>query len=140
LSEPLDDRSWLTRLSAVEWVRAALAEVSKVASSHDPRALVAGCKRSAGMALNGYLRLEFSESWGRSYVDHLRAAASDEALPPVVRERCRAIVEAEPPSSTLVQLRSKRTESALVEATKDVIAWVYGEALKRDVPPETGDA
>ena len=66
-------REWLTRLSALDWVRTGLAEVTTCSSSHDPRAMVAGCKRAAGMALNGFLRLEYRDSWGRSYVEHLRA-------------------------------------------------------------------
>ena len=128
-------REWLTRLSALDWVRTGLAEVTTCSSSHDPRAMVAGCKRAADMALNGFLRLEYRDSWGRSYVEHLRAAAVDASMPEAIRERCDRILRAEPPSSTLVQLRSKRTENDLVEATKDVVAWVYGEVLKRDAVP-----
>lgn len=129
-----DDRSWLTRLDAKEWVRAGLAEVGKVASSPDPRAVVAGCKRAAGMALNGYLLLEFEPAWGRSYVEHLRAAASDSRLPEAVRARLQRVLEAEAPQPTLVQLRSRRSTEELVEATKDVVAWVYAEIVKRESP------
>lgn len=130
-----DDRAWLTRLDAVGWVRAGLAEVGKVGSSHDPRAVVAGCKRAAGMALNGYLLLEFDAAWGRSYVDHLRAAAVDARLPEAVRARAKYVLEAEPPQATLVQLRSRRTTDELVEATKDIVAWVYAEIVARQGPP-----
>lgn len=132
-----DDRSWLTRLDALGWVRAGLSEVGRVAASPDPRAVVAGCKRAAGMALNGYLLLEFEAAWGRSYVEHLRAAAEDLRLPEPVRARAKRIVEAEPPQATLVQIRSPRATGELVEATKDVIAWVYAEVVARqgDAPP-----
>jgi HEPN domain-containing protein len=124
-----DDRAWLTRLDAGGWVRAALLEVGKAAGSQDPRAIVAGCKRAAGMALNGYLILEFEPSWGRSYVEHLRAASADTRLPEAVRVRAKHIVEAEPPQATLVQIRTRRATEELVEATKDVIAWVYAEVV-----------
>jgi len=125
-----DDRSWLTRLGAAEWVRAGLAELARTSTSADPRALVAGAKRAAGMGLNGFLCVEFRPSWGRSYVEHLRAAAVDEAVPALVRERCARILEAEPPAGTIVQIRSKRAEAELAEAVKDVIAWAYGEVVK----------
>jgi exoribonuclease II len=81
------------------------------------------------MALNGRLLLEFEPAWGRSYVDHLRAASEDPRLPEAVRVRTKRIVEAEPPQATLVQLRTRRETGELVEATKDVIAWVYAEVL-----------
>jgi hypothetical protein len=125
-----DDRSWLTRLGAADWVRAGLAELTRTSASADPRALVAGAKRAAGMGLNGVLCIEFRAHWGRSYVEHLRAAAVDDAVPPLVRERCVRILEAEPPAGPIVQLRSKRAEAELVEAVKDVLAWAYGEVVK----------
>ena len=130
-----DDRTWLTRMDAMAWVRAGLAEVSKAQGQSDPRAVIAACKRAAGMGLNGYLVVDFRESWGRSYVEHLRAAAEDEAVPEAVRVLCKRIVEAEPPGHALVQLRSKGREDALVDATKDVLAWVYGALLKRGESP-----
>ena len=133
--EENQDGEWLTRLDGRGWIHNALAELAKTSDSHDPRAMIAGCKRSAGMALNGYLRLEFKESWGRTYVEHLRAAAIDDTLPEVVRGRCMRILHAEPPAGTLVQLRSKRTTNELVEATKDVVAWVYSEVVKREGNP-----
>jgi hypothetical protein len=125
-----DDRRWLTRLGAAEWVRAGLAELTRTSASSDPRALVAGAKRAAGMGLNGFLSVEFRPSWGRSYVEHLRAAAVDETVPALVRDRCTRILGAEPPAGPIVQLRSKRAEAELAEAVKDVLAWAYGEVVK----------
>ncbi len=133
-----DDRSWLTRLGAADWVRAGLAELTRTSASADPRALVAGAKRAAGMGLNGLLCVDFRPAWGRSYVEHLRAAAVDETVPELVRARCTRILEAEPPAGPIVQLRSKRAEAELAEAVKDVLAWAYGEIVKAttDAPAE----
>jgi HEPN domain-containing protein len=129
-----DDRTWLTRLEPEAWVRAGLAELSRTAETGDPRALVAGAKRAAGMGLNAVLGVSFRASWGRSYVEHLRAASEDPDVPPLVRERCARVLVAEPPAGPIVQLRSKRAEAELVEAVKDILAWSFGEVVK-SAPP-----
>lgn len=137
--DAIDDRAWLTRLDGRGWVHAGLAEVSKAADSRDPRAIVAGCKRAAGMALNGYLLVAYDPAWGRSYVEHLRAAALDPRLPEAVRSRAKLIVEAKPPQAVLVQLRTRRETDDLLEATKDLIAWVFAEITRPRSPPQ-GDS
>lgn len=123
-----DETHWLRRLSPMEWVQAALAELGRAEEAfarHDGRAALAGCKRAAGMALNAALWLEPNEAWGRSYVDHVAAVAADGAVPPPVREACAALLAARAPSAGIVSLRGPRDNDRLVEATKDVIAHAY---------------
>src|SRR5262245_50624698 len=84
-----DDQHWLFKLSPDEWIRAAMGELRRAEAAYaqkDARAGLAGAKRAGGMALNGALIVEPNDAWGRSYVDHLRALAHEETVPPRVRE------------------------------------------------------
>jgi HEPN domain-containing protein len=82
-----DPNDWLRKLSPSEWIHAALGELKRAEVAYargDTRAGVAGCKRAAGMALNGALIVVPNEAWGRSYVDHVAALARDESVPEAV--------------------------------------------------------
>jgi HEPN domain-containing protein len=123
-----DPNHWLKKWSPKEWIQASLAELHRAEArirARDLTAGLAGCKRAAGMALNGALLVEPNESWGRSFVDHVSALARDETVPERVREACRVLVSSRPPASDILQLRSRRTDEELLEAARDVMAHAY---------------
>ncbi len=85
-TEADDDHEWLYRYEPREWIRASLTELSKAragAEQRDAKGLLAGCRRAAGVALNGMLSLTRppDPSYGRTYMEHLAALAAD-AQPP----------------------------------------------------------
>src|SRR5262245_36906255 len=92
-----DSSHWLFRLSPDEWVAAALAELRRAEEAYarnDARAGLAGCKRAAGMALNGALIVEPNDAWGRSYVDHVRCLAESKDVPDAVRAASKLLRDA----------------------------------------------
>jgi HEPN domain-containing protein len=116
---------WLTKLSPNEWISAALGELSRAEKAYarsDVRAAIVGCKRAAGMALNGALSVEPNAGWGRTYVEHVEALAKDASVPEAVRASCKVVLEATPPTSVLATLRTKSGDTKVVEAARDVIA------------------
>jgi hypothetical protein len=116
---------WLTKLSPNEWISAALGELSRAEAAYsrnDARAGIVGCKRAAGMALNGALSVEPNEAWGRTYIEHVEALAKDGGVPEAVRASCKVVLEATPPTSTLAALRTKSGDTKVLEAARDVIA------------------
>lgn len=125
---PRDPDHWLRRLSPEEWIRAALGELRRAEEAfarHDSRAAVAGCKRAAGMALNGALLVRGHDRWGRTYVEHLEAVAVDDGEPAAVREACRVVLGAQGPAHGVIPLRGVRSDARIVEAAKDVLAHAY---------------
>jgi HEPN domain-containing protein len=130
-----DPNDWLRRLSPNEWIHAALGELKRAEAAYgrgDARAGVAGCKRAAGMALNGALIFVPNEAWGRSYVEHVEALARDESVPEAVRSAARAILDAGPPGREVVVLRTKHTHEKALEATRDVIAHAFAVVKKHE--------
>ena len=130
-----DEGHWLHRLSAAEWIQAALVELGHAEAAYargDARAGLAGCKRAAGMALNGALIVEPNESWGRTYVDHVRALSTDEGAPVAVRDACRALLEEHAPGGALLSLRSRKSDARVIEAAKDVMAHAYAKVKKHE--------
>jgi HEPN domain-containing protein len=128
-----DPSHWLRRFSPDEWIRASLAELRRAEArlrANDVTAGLAGCKRAAGMALNGALLVEPDESWQRSYVDHVAALARDFRIPEKVREAGKYLLDARPPSSDILTLRSRRSDERLLEAARDVMAHAYA-VIKR---------
>jgi HEPN domain-containing protein len=133
-----DPNDWLRRLSPDEWIRAALAELRKAEEAYgrgNARAGAAGVKRAAGMALNGALLVEPDEAWGRSYVDHVQALAADASVPAAVRSACQAVLEARGPeggAAGVIQLRTPRTNEAVLEAARDVVAHAYAVVKRHE--------
>jgi HEPN domain-containing protein len=128
-----DAGHWLRRYSPEEWVRQALAELRRAEASlrgRDRGAGLAGCRRAAGMALNGALLAEPCEAWGRSYVDHLRALALDGSIPARVREACGHLMEVRPPGADMLTLHGPRSDERLLDAARDVMAHAYA-VIKR---------
>jgi len=130
-----DPGDWLRRLSPDEWIRAGLGELRRAEASYergDARAGTAGVKRAAGMALNGVLLVEPRESWGRTYVDHVEALATEQAVPEAVRAACRTLLEAAGPSPGVVNLRTPRADERKLEAARDVIAHAWSVVKKHE--------
>ncbi len=124
----MSSQEWLRKFSPDEWIAAAMGELRRAEDAYkrsDARAGVVGCKRAAGMALNGALVVEPNEAWGRTYVEHVTALAKEERVPEAVRSACKVLLETRAPSSDLLSLRSKAGDERVLEATRDVMAHAY---------------
>src|SRR5438067_2683131 len=92
-----DPDHWLHRLSADEWLRAAaneLVRAEEALARKQRRMGVAGARRAAGMAWNAVLTTKEDEAYGRSYMEHLKALAADEAWPEPVRQAAHRLLTA----------------------------------------------
>jgi hypothetical protein len=130
-----DPAHWLKRLSPDEWISAALGELRRAEEAYarnDARAGLAGCKRAAGMALNGALLVEPSEAWGRTYVEHVTALAADTVVPDAVRSACKVLLETHAPGSDVLSLRSRSGDARVIEAARDVMAHAYAVVKRHD--------
>lgn len=119
---------WLTRLTPEAWIRQGLAELSRaerLLQAHDRTASVLSLRRAAGMALNGALCVSFRD-WGRTYVEHVRAIATDEAVPSSVQQAAQLLMavplEREP---NVVRLTPPSEGTRWLEATKTIMAHAY---------------
>jgi hypothetical protein len=119
---------WLTRLPPEGWIKQGLTELSRAEArlvAHDRSAGVLGLRRAAGMALNGALAVNW-RAWGRTYVEHLRAIASDQTVPEPVRSAARTLNEAEIERVPgVVRLTPPSESTRLIEAAKTVMAHAY---------------
>jgi hypothetical protein len=132
-----DPGHWLTRLSPDEWIQAALQELRRAEArlrANDLSAALAGCKRAAGMALNGALIVEPNESWGRSYVDHVFALSRDMSVPERVRAACNELASSHPPGADILTLRSPRSDEKVMDAARDVMAHAYAVIKRHERP------
>jgi HEPN domain-containing protein len=134
-----DPNSWLYKFSPTEWIRAGLSELSRAEealANHNVRALSAGCKRAAGMALNAVLIFEPNDAWGRTYVEHLTAIARNPSALSKLREACTILLETSAPSgvstSSIVTLRTPASNLRVVEAAKDVIAHAFAVVKRHE--------
>jgi len=138
MGEFVRDRSdWLRSLSPEEWIRAGLGELRRAEASYgrgDARAGTAGVKRAAGMALNAVLLVEPREAWGRTYVDHVEALATEQTAPEAVRAACRTVLGASGPSPDVVSLRTPRADERVLEAARDVIAHAWAVVKRHEQP------
>jgi hypothetical protein len=130
-----DPKDWLRRYTPREWVQVGLAELRRAMTAfetNDVGAGLAGCKRAAGMALNGALLVEPNETWGRSYVDHVKALADEASVPAAVRDACKVILEVRPPNPHLLTLRVPRGNERVIEATRDVMAHALAVVIRHE--------
>jgi len=126
---------WLRAHAPREWVQAGLAELRRAITAFEARdvgAGITGCKRAAGMALNGALRVAPDPRWGRTYIEHVRALSSDEGVPSAVRDACRVLLEVNPPNANLLTLRVPRTNERVIEAARDVMAHALAVVLRHE--------
>lgn len=108
--EMSEEETWLTRLSAPEWLSAAAGELARARDAllgKQQRAGLTQARRAAGMAWNAVLLgvADHGERarYGRSYMDHLRVLRDDPDLSPELRFAVDQLVSA-PLEVALVQL------------------------------------
>lgn len=122
-----DPSHWLHRLNAEEWLRAAVNELARAeeALAHkQQRQGVAGARRAAGMAWNAVLVGGEDETYGRSYMDHLKTLAGDERVAESMRAAARQLVEA-PLQTNVIPLGRGDTRCA------DAARLILDEARRR---------
>ena len=122
-----DPSHWLHRLNAEEWLRAAVNELARAeeALAHkQQRQGVAGARRAAGMAWNAVLVGGEDETYGRSYMDHLKTLAGDERVAESMRAAARQLVEA-PLQTNVIPLGRGDTRYA------DAARLILDEARRR---------
>lgn len=130
-----DPNDWLRRHTPREWVQVALAELRRATAAFEAKDMgagLAGCKRAAGMALNGALLVEPNEAWGRSYVDHVRALSAEPGVPEAVRSACKTLLETRPPNPHLLTLRVPGGNDRALEAARDVMAHALAVVMRHE--------
>ncbi len=73
---------------------------------------------------------------GRSYVEHVAALGRDPAIPERVRDASKHLLDARPPSSDILTLRSRRSDERLLEAARDVMAHAYAVVKRHESEDE----
>jgi HEPN domain-containing protein len=122
---PLDGGHWLYRLDADQWLAAAETELAHCHETLLRRAFrpaVTHARRAAGMALNAAMVREPRPGWGRSYMDHVIAVASDEAVPEEVRAAAAFLRDTPAAPPALVPLG--KPDLRVMEAAGRILAWV----------------
>lgn len=130
-----DPNHWLYRLTAREWIQAALGELSRAERAYAQNSAKAGhtgARRAAGMALNGALIVEPNETWGRSYMEHVVAIASDASVPEAVRASARLLVETPGPGGGVISLRSRSGDERFIEAARTLMAHAYAVVMRHE--------
>ncbi len=132
-----DPEHWLYRHTPREWIRAALGELDQAKrayAAHNGRAGLAGCRRAAGVALNGWLSTldEPAEAYGRTYMDHLAALSVDATVPEEVRSAARLLRQTPLPGGEIVALRTATTDARALDAAETVMAHAYAEVLRAE--------
>jgi HEPN domain-containing protein len=83
-----DPAHWLHRLTAEEWLAAAVTEIAHAEEAlgrRAPRPGITHARRAAGMAWNAVLTRHPDQSAGRSYMEHVVALSNDATVPVEVR-------------------------------------------------------
>lgn len=117
-----DPNHWLFRYSPEEWLRAAEGELNRARAAlniKQQRTGVAGARRAAGMAWNAVLAIAPDERYGRSYMEHLKALATDATVPDPVRVAAHALVEA--PLETKLVTLGTHGDTRLADAAQAII-------------------
>jgi HEPN domain-containing protein len=122
-----DPSHWLHRLSPDEWLAAAHTELRHAEETMARRAIraaVTHARRAAGMAVNAVLVLRDDPRFGRSYMEHVAALASDEAAPAAVRAAARALREAPPaPAAGGALIALGKADRRALDAAAAVIGY-----------------
>lgn len=137
-----DPRHWLHRLTADEWLRAGMRELSLARASlgsHLQRTALAGLRRAAGMGWNAVLALdsEPDPTFGRTYADHLVALAGDaaprdgSAIPDEVRRAAKILMDDPAAQRTeVVQILTRTRDQKLLDAAETVLAEAYARLAR----------
>lgn len=129
-----DPSHWLHRLDAGEWLAAADTELEQCEAALARRAVrpaVTHARRAAGMALNGLLVSAPHERWGRSYMEHVIALATEAQAPEAIRAAAAVLRDTPPLAPALVKLGTPDTR-ALDEARK-IVRWARESVSGGDV-------
>ncbi len=133
-----DEQHWLYRLSADAWLSAADNELLQADQALQRRAIrpaVTHARRAAGMALNAVLARTPEPdwpAWGRSYMDHVVALATDARAPADVQEAARQLRDTPPQPPALVQLGPP--DRRALEAAQRIVGWARAESDRRQQP------
>jgi len=130
-----DPNHWLYRYAPAEWVSASVHELAQARGAfaqRNARAGLAGCRRAAGVALNGVLAVAAAPdpAWGRTYVEHLVALGRDESAPATVREAARHLAESPLPGGDFVVLRTTASNDRALDAAETVMAHAYALVVR----------
>lgn len=140
-----DPSHWLHRYTPREWIRAAMGELVHARNAYgqrNARAGLAGCRRAAGVALNGVLAAhpEDAERWGRTYMEHLEHLAADEESPEAVRDAARRLLSTPLPGGEIVALRTAKSDEAALDAAETVMAHAYAIVARAEAKISSGGA
>ena len=128
-----DPAHWLYRLSAEEWLAAADNELRLCAEALGRRALRPGvtlARRAAGMAWNAVLLLnpQDHDRFGRSYMDHITALATDQTVAEELRTAAQELRDTAPVPPALIKLGS--ANMAPLESAARVVAYARQRAAQ----------
>lgn len=132
-----DPEHWLYRYTPREWLRASIHEIKQARGSYaqrNPRAGLAGCRRAAGVALNGMLATAEPPDarYGRTYMDHLGALRDDPSVPEAAREAARLLLQTPLPGGEIVALRTSSSDERALDAAETVMAHAYVMVLRAE--------
>jgi hypothetical protein len=129
----VDPSHWLFRLSPSEWLAAADTELGHAAEKLAARAVRPGvthARRAAGMAWNALMALAPEPAtsdpmiarFGRSYMDHIVALASDEGTAPEIRAAAQVLRDTPPAPPELITLG--KPDLHVLEAARAIVQSV----------------
>lgn len=132
-----DPEHWLYRLTPREWLRASLGELEQARRAYaarNGRAGLAGCRRAAGVALNGWLATFEAppEAYGRTYMDHLAALIDDASAPEAARVAARVLRQTPLPGGEIVALRTASTDAHALDAAETIMAHAYAGVVRAE--------
>lgn len=131
------DNDWLRRFTPREWLRASMSELDQAKRAYETRngrAGLAGCRRAAGVALNGALATQSppDAAYGRTYMDHLTGLATDATAPTQAREAARLLLQTPLPGGEVVALRTATSDARALDAAETVMAHAYAVVVKAE--------
>ena len=127
-SDDLPGDAWLLRHSSAEWLELAMQELARAEDGFRQRNSQGGsvaCKRAAGMALNGALRVVPNEGWGRTYVEHLVGLSRESNIPDQVVVAATRLLQGDSGSIGLITLWTRNQADQLLDACRTVMAHAY---------------
>ena len=126
-----DSTHWLYRLSVDEWLAAADNELTLCEAALARRAFRPGvthARRAAGMAWNAALvrQQPLDERYGRSYMEHVAALATDEGAPDDVRQAARDLRDTPAAPPALITLGKPNLQP--LESARHLVAYARQRA------------
>jgi hypothetical protein len=131
-----DQQHWLYRLSDDEWLKAADSELDQGEKALERRAFrqaITHARRGAGMALNAILWRTPEAAWplwGRSYMEHVIALASDATAPAELQHAAGLLRDTPPQAPALVQLGAP--DRRTLDAARRIVQWARTSSAGTD--------